>query len=97
MFTKDIVQIPISELGVVLRDPDGLDYLRTVLRTDGSLAVTELPAEFSDSLSRLQSRGAECLREEQYPQFPLPDGSVRRTLARDSGDLLRSVSWSSIQ
>ena len=97
MFTKDIVQIPISELGVVLRDPDGLDYLRTVLRTDGSLAVTELPAEFSDSLSRLQSRGPECLREEQYPQFHLPDGSVRRTLARDSGDLLRSVSWSSIQ
>ena len=91
VLTKDIATIPISQLGVMLGDSDGLEYLKTVLRTKGSLAVTDLPAEFSDSLSRLESRGRECLRDEQYPQFHLPDGSVRQTLARDSEHLQRFV------
>ena len=80
--TKDIVQIPLSQLTGLLQTD--LQDLTDILQQDGCLAVTELPRQYGLALARLQSSAPECLRRAASPQFILPDGSLRRTLARDS-------------
>ena len=66
----------------MIKEVDGLDCLKEVLSSDGSLAVTELPEEFALALTSLQREAPDCLR--QQPQFLLPDGSLRQSFARDS-------------
>ena len=44
-------------------------------------AIVGLPSEFKASLLSLQENAEDCLENEKYPQFFLPDGSFRRTLA----------------
>ena len=46
-------------------------------------AIAGLPFEFSSSIMFLQGNAENCLRKETYPEFLLPDGSFRRTLAVD--------------
>ena len=100
--TKDIVQIPVSQLeGIIQTD---LQYLADILEQDGCLvchvqpvssdlskaplslsqAVSSLPPAYSLAVAQLQSSAPECLELHQYPQFTLPDGSLRQSLARDS-------------
>ena len=47
-------------------------------------AVTELPPQYGEALAQLQVSAPECLRQREYPQFFLPDGSLRQSFARDS-------------
>ena len=49
-----------------------------------SQAVSSLPPAYSHAVAQLQSSAPECLELHQYPQFALPDGSLRQSLARDS-------------
>ena len=51
-----------------------------------SQAVTSLPPAYSLALAELHDSAPECLEVHQYPQFALPDGSLRQSLARDSQD-----------
>ena len=48
--------------------------------------MTELSPQYGEALAQLQGSAPDCLRQAEYPQFFLPDGSVRQSLARDSQD-----------
>ena len=48
--------------------------------------MTDLPADYSQSVIQLQAKAPECLHQSQSPLFDLPDGSVRRTFGLESGE-----------
>ena len=46
--------------------------------------MTELPPQYSEAVAQVERSAGDCLRQQEYPQFVLPDGSVRQSYARDS-------------
>jgi len=92
--SSDILQLKYPDLQTLvtqLTDDSQTDHggslLQSVeqsLSTDGAFAVSELPQDYLQSVIELQNSAPECLQSSSAPVFSLPDGSTRRTWARDN-------------
>jgi len=81
--TKDIFTIAFSELQSAV-DSGHLRSLERVLEEEGALAINGLDPTYTSAVRRIKKKAPECLQQLKFPQFYLPDGSQRRTFARES-------------
>ena len=81
--SAEVFKIRIDDLSGMV-DRGELGTLEDVLRTEGAIAVVGLPGEYEAAVKGLKVKAPECLKEEQLPEFELPDGSLRTTFARSS-------------
>jgi len=81
--TKDIFKIALSELQSSV-DSGYQRSLERVLKDEGAFAITNLDPSYAIAVRQIKSKAPECLEQLKFPQFYLPDGSQRRTFARES-------------
>eukprot|EP00092_Neocalanus_flemingeri_P002133 GFUD01002273.1.p1 GENE.GFUD01002273.1~~GFUD01002273.1.p1 ORF type:complete len:546 (-),score=175.52 GFUD01002273.1:534-2171(-) len=80
-----IFKIELSELDSLVNS-NQLSSLSSILSSQGSLAVTSLPKDYSQAVRNIKRSAPACLEQLNYPQFYLPDGSQRRTFASGSDE-----------
>jgi len=61
-----------------------LGVLRNVLKYEGAFAVTHLSTDYRNAVKRLREEAPDCLISNRFPEFVLPDGSLRTTFASDN-------------
>ena len=82
---EDVFKISLQDLNSAVTSGQ-YSSLESVLSTSGFIAVTNLPKDFTLSVRNIKISAPACLKEKNYPQFYLPDGSQRRTFASVSDD-----------
>lgn len=80
---KALFKLTRTELQDLLESKD-LRTVRNVLKYEGALAITGLPSEYVTATQDLKENGPQCLQSLRYPEFTLPDGSIRTTFASES-------------
>jgi len=60
--------------------------ISNVLKYEGVLGVTDLGEDYRQAVQHLKLSAPKCLKELRYPQFVLPDGSIRTTFATESSE-----------
>jgi len=80
---QSIYTITQQELTTLIDSKD-FHRIRNVLKYEGALAVTDLGSDYSQAVSDLKLSAPSCLQGLRYPEFVLPDGSLRTTFARES-------------
>jgi len=81
--TKDIFTIAFSELQSTVESGHHRS-LERILKEEGALAISDLDPSYSSAVKALKAKAPDCLQQLKFPQFYLPDGSQRRTFARES-------------
>ena len=82
---EDVFKISLQDLNSAVTSGQ-YSTLESVLSTSGCIAVTNLPKDFTLSVRNMKISAPACLKEKNYPQFYLPDGSQRRTVASVSDE-----------
>ena len=82
---EDVFKISLHDLHSAVTSGQ-YSTLESVLSTSGCIAVTNLPKDFTLSVRNMKISAPACLKEKNYPQFYLPDGSQRRTVASVSDE-----------
>lgn len=82
---QSIYTISKSELDALIQSKD-FTRIRNVLKYEGGFAVTDLGPDYSKAVRNLKSLAPSCLKGLRYPEFLLPDGSLRTTFAKESSD-----------
>jgi len=83
---KSLYKISLTQLQQLIQNKD-LQKLRNVLKYEGAFAVDNLPDSYSTAIRDLKSSAPECLDSYRYPEFVLPDGSIRTTFATETSEL----------
>ena len=83
--SSDIFRIGLTELDSLVSSGQ-FSSLESVLASQGALAVTKMPKDYSQAVKSIKRSAPACLEQLNYPQFYLPDGSQRRTFASASDE-----------
>ena len=83
--SSHIFKIGLTELDSLVNSGQ-YSRLESILATSGALAVTKMPASYSQAVRNIKRSAPACLDQLNYPQFYLPDGSQRRTFASASDE-----------
>jgi len=89
---QSIYTISKTELDALIHSKD-FTSIRNVLKYEGGFAVTDLGSEYSQAVTNLKSLAPSCLKGLRYPEFLLPDGSLRTTFAKDSADVTTTADY----
>ncbi|XP_023345714.1 uncharacterized protein LOC111714758 isoform X4 [Eurytemora carolleeae] len=81
--SKSLYNLSIQQLKDLVKSKD-LQVIKNVLKYEGAFAVTNLSAEYSEALKDLKLNSPDCLHSLRYPEFVLPDGSIRTTFASET-------------
>lgn len=72
-----------SQLNAAI-DSKQFTQIKNVLKYEGVLGLTDLGEDYRQAVQELKLSAPQCLKELRYPEFVLPDGSIRTTFATES-------------
>jgi len=80
-----------SQLNAAI-DSKQFTQIKNVLKYEGVLALTDLGEDYRQAVQQLKLSAPTCLKELRYPEFVLPDGSIRTTFATESSQPYTQIS-----